>query len=697
MKKIISLLAVVLLTAFVANANPVSQDEATTVCRNFLMQKKLNGNIETTDFQYYKTEFKNQEAVGYVFTCQPTGFVVVAASTRFEPIVCYSFESDYIHQPGFDYAMEAYANMISYFEKNGKDFHPDLAEKWQRYLSADYVATPTRAVVVEPLVTSKWSQEKFYNTYCPWDAAAGYGSDYRVVTGCVSTAMSQVLNYHGHPHVGAGGSSYIPAPYGRQTVRFYEQTYNYNAMPNRPMGNYANEMAKLIYHCGVAVQMGYSASGSGANSVTASDAMNRHFKYDSAWICSRQLFDEIGEWYSALKVDLDARRPLYYSADNGQVGHAFVLDGYDEDSKFHVNWGWGGSSDGYFTISDNDLSQMNSFIYHAEAIRLAYPITDAPGVAAGFNRVDASNGKFSSGMPTRNYAPNTDCQWMLAAPEASRYVLHFDRFETEQNVDVVTIYNGPTVESGVAGTYSGNTIPADVTINADSVLVTFTTDAQNEYRGFQISYQATTASPYCTDGTINSHTVVTDGSGDAQYRNNTVCTWTITAPGRRCYFSFPQLEFGSGDFIEIYDKTTSPARLLYRFDNRNYPEMDVITCDYNKLSLVFVADNWDTGNGFTVTVEPVTTAINDYAGVNDLHVFPNPVADNLNVNFTTTKAEQIHCQIVDMNGKVVASRQIQHNGGLFEETFDVRDLAKGIYFLRIQSEDGYSMEKFIRQ
>lgn len=699
MKKILSFLLAVMLLTGMAQAASISQEQATKVCANFLLQKQINGYTESIDFQFYKAELKDGNVVFYVFQCKPIGYVIISASSHFDPVVCYSFESDFQHNPGFDYALEAYSNIISTYEKRGQDFRPGIAERWQKYLSNDFAAEKTRNQEVKALVTSKWNQDMYFNTYCPWDRTAAYGCDGRVYTGCVSTAMAQVMNYHGHPYTGLGGSSYIPGNYGRYTVKFFQQTYNYNAMPNVPSG-YSNEMAKLIHHCGVAVQMGYTTQGSGANSVTASEAMKNHFKYDSAWICPRALYDQIGDWYNALKTDLNARRPMYYAAHNGNDGHAFVVDGYDENDKFHVNWGWGGSGDGYFTISDNNLSDMNGFIYDAEAIRLAYPITDAPGVCSGHYRIDAAKGTFYSNMPTIDYAPDNTCEWMIAAPEASKYVFHFDRFETEQDADFLTIYNGPSTSDGVAASFSGSTIPSDVTVTADSVLVVFTTDGQNEFPGFQISYTATTAAQYCSASdniTSAGPITITDGSGDAQYRNNTVCTWNIRPSGMsHCYFSFPQIELGSGDFIEIYNATTNPNTLLYRFDKNNFPAQDVIRADYGKLMVRFVADNWDVDNGFTITVEPVV-AVNDYAGVSELRVFPNPATDRVNVSFFASHASDITCQIVDMSGKLVESRSYSQVNGFFEDNFNITNLAKGIYFLRLQTEEGTSIEKIVRQ
>ena len=701
MKKLF--LFVVLCAVATVFATPVTKDEAAVVCRNFLAQKVANGQISNADFYYYKTEFWDNTPVYHIFKMTETGFVTIAASDHFEPVIGYSFESDYLPNPASTFIMEAYSRWIVECEKENVSYK-GVAEKWQRYLSDDFTAEPTRNTTVGPLVTTKWNQGMYFNTLCPWDSR---GPDQHVYTGCVATAMAQIMNYHGHPHSGLRGSSYIPAPYGRITIMFRDYTYNYNANPNVPT-SYSNEMAKLLYHCGVAVQMGYTPTGSGAHSVSAMDAMANHFKYDSAWLCDRARFDAIEDWRTALRNDLNKLRPLYYSANDGQDGHAFILDGYDEDGKFHINWGWGGGYDGYFVVVDNyqEDNQQNpghtmGYILDMAAGRLIVPVTDAPGVCTGHQRNTASSGTIRSGEPTKLYAANADCSWMLAAPEVSRYNLMFDRLETEEGADIVTIYNGPTVESGVAGTFSGTTLPTDaISIDADSVLVTFTSNGENQMHGFQISYTTVGAGQYCAESTnITEEGVyeITDGSGDAPYRNNTVCTWNIKPAGmHHCYFYFPMMTLGEGDFVEIYDATTNPATLLYRYDLHNLPEQDALVLTKSKLKMRFVADNWDTGEGFHFTVQAVTS-VNDHAGVNDLNVFPNPVSDHLNINFVMQDDGPVSCKILDMTGKLLYNKQIESNGGLIEESVNLSEYAKGIYFLRIETAKGTTIEKFVKE
>jgi len=701
MKKL--LLLVVLFVAATAFAAPISKDEAAIVCRNFLAQKIANGQTSTSDFQYYKTEYWENIPVYHIFRLEGTGFVTVSASDHFEPVISYSFESDYLPNPSSTFIMEAYSRWIVECEKENVSYK-GVQEKWEAYLSEDFVAEPTRAAIVGPLVTTKWNQDTYFNTLCPWDSR---GPDQHVYTGCVATAMSQIMNYHGHPYTGLLGTSYIPEPYGRLTVYFRDYHYNFGANPNVPTG-YSNEMAKLIYHCGVSVQMGYTPFGSGAHSVSAMEALSRYFKYDSAWLCSRALFDDIEEWHSAMKTDLNRLCPLYYSANDGQGGHAFILDGYDEDNKFHINWGWGGYSDGYYVVVDNFIEDdaqnpghHMGYILDADCGRLVFPVTNAPGVCTGHQRNTAASGTIRSGEPTKLYAADADCSWMLAAPEVSRYNLTFDRLETEEGVDIVTIYNGPTVESGVAGTFSGTTRPTNmISVNADSVLVTFTSNSENQMHGFQISYTTVGTNAYCQasqDITTEGVFEITDGSESANYRNNSVCTWNIKPTGmHHCYFSFPMMRLGEGDFIEIYDATSTPNTLLHRFDNRNYPEQDVMTFTQGKLKVRFVADNWDVNDGFSFTVQTVT-AVNDYSGVTDMKVFPNPASDNLNISFVTNEASSVDCKILDVTGKLLYNKHLESDGGLVEESVNVSEFATGIYFLRIETPKGTTIEKFVKE
>jgi len=180
--------------------------------------------------------------------------------------------------------------------------------------------------------------------------------------GCVATAMAQIMKYHAYPTQGIGSRTYsdpvnrnyysdIPgSAYGTQSADFGNTVYNWAAMPNAISGsNY--EIARLIYHCGVSVDMNFGPEGSSGSTSTASDSLKKYFKYDD----SVSFFSKSGytdaTWISMLRADLDAGRPILYSGSGTGGGHAFVCDGYQATNHFHFNWGWGGYLDGYFYLT----------------------------------------------------------------------------------------------------------------------------------------------------------------------------------------------------------------------------------------------------------------------------------------------------------------------------------------------------------
>ena len=151
--------------------------------------------------------------------------------------------------------------------------------------------------------------------------------------------------------------------YGTLTANFGNTTYNYSLMPNYLDGstpsNQILAVAKLLYHCGVAVDMFYGPEGSMAFHDDIADAMEQYFKYDSCLTLWQSSYS--GDWDEMLKADLDAGRPIIYCAYANEGGHEFVCDGYDDQDFFHFNWGWGGLHNGYFLTSN-----MNpSFVFNS--------------------------------------------------------------------------------------------------------------------------------------------------------------------------------------------------------------------------------------------------------------------------------------------------------------------------------------------
>lgn len=202
---------------------------------------------------------------------------------------------------------------------------------------------------VSPLVSCQWGQGSPYNSQCPNGAKVG----------CVAVAMGQVMYANSFPYRGIGSHSYSNG--GQQlAVDFGNTTYNWGQMSD-------NEVAKLLYHCGVAVDMDY-ASGATTYTSNAATALSQYFRYKSdARYISRSSYST-SEWTEILFGNLAAGHPVIYrgtqESATSSSGHSFVIDGYDASGNVHVNWGWKGNMDGYFDLSTLQLIYGDSYQYN---------------------------------------------------------------------------------------------------------------------------------------------------------------------------------------------------------------------------------------------------------------------------------------------------------------------------------------------
>ena len=210
-------------------------------------------------------------------------------------------------------------------------------------------------MVVGPLLSTLWDQNYPYNYYCP--AGTG-GPGGHVYTGCVATAMAQVLKYWNYPSTGNDSYSYTHPTYGEQTANFGETIYDWANMPSTLSGSspriQIDAVATLMYHCGVSVDMNYGTNTSSASSRKVRDAFINYFRFSpSTRYVSRDAYtDDL--WIDLLKHELDESRPLFYCGKNVNSGHAFVCDGYRSDDYFHFNWGWSGYDGSYGTTHGNN-------------------------------------------------------------------------------------------------------------------------------------------------------------------------------------------------------------------------------------------------------------------------------------------------------------------------------------------------------
>jgi hypothetical protein len=208
---------------------------------------------------------------------------------------------------------------------------------------------------VQPLLGNIiWDQDKPYNLFCPYNTTAKANTE----TGCVATAMAQIMKYYQWPVTGIGSQSYTDSPYGTLSVDFSKVTYDWGNMQNgygvTTTGKQDTAVSTLMYDCGVAVKMQYNITANGGSSASTSDAgiaLINNFGYDSGvQSYDRSLFTE-SQWENLIQNELKAARPVLYAGNTNVDGHAFVCDGFDSNDLYHINWGWSGLFNGYFQLS----------------------------------------------------------------------------------------------------------------------------------------------------------------------------------------------------------------------------------------------------------------------------------------------------------------------------------------------------------
>ena len=337
-------------------AKPVEVGTAQRLGRNFIQHKEMFAKNAVNDLDLAFTyRASNGMPTAYVFNFDG-GYVIVAADDCSSPILGYSDQGNFNYETapdGLRYMLGELSNDIEKRVQLNQPVPSDILCRWKN-LEAYGVMHPERGqVVVEPLVQLKWNQDSPYNMYAPGGCP----------TGCVATAMAQLMKYWEWPVQGTGEHSYFAMGYGEQYANFGATTYDWDNMiesySNGATPEQKEAVATLMYHCGVSVDMMYAPDGSGAYSQDVPVAINNYFYYSehATHISRAHSYDD---WIALLKTNIDQRIPLYYSGQSQDGGHAFICDGYDVDDLFHFNYGWGGSGGGFLLIDGENFEFSGS-------------------------------------------------------------------------------------------------------------------------------------------------------------------------------------------------------------------------------------------------------------------------------------------------------------------------------------------------
>lgn len=305
-----------------------------------------------------KGEINLSQESYYVFpNANSKGFTIVSGDDRLPEIVGYSSQGSYDENnlpEGFVSFMEAYQNLYNKVNLGDAEALKNLAEikAWRNKKNASAASTSAVAPLLGDIA---WDQTSPYNNMCP-----RYDSVHVAATGCVATAMAQVMAYYKYPkQLKADIPGYVNRwngiPMEIPTITREEGVYDWdNMLPKYNKEANATQqqkdaVAKLMYHCGAAVQMNYGPES--AASVSASK-LAKYFGYDADLMMdlNRSTFS-LDKWMQIIDTELAAGRPVLYGGQASDGGHQFICDGKDGEGLYHINWGWSGSQNGYFDLS----------------------------------------------------------------------------------------------------------------------------------------------------------------------------------------------------------------------------------------------------------------------------------------------------------------------------------------------------------
>ena len=349
----------------IANAAPVTMQQAQQQAANFVLSKhKAPRSLKmvTSANNHLKAA---ANAAYYVFNIGDNqGFVIVAGDDRINPILGYSDE-------GYYDDAKAPVNMKNWLGEYAQQIA--LLDKIPASNLDNAIAAPKAERVVDtrnsiaPMVTTKWNQAAPYWNRCPEFMSVEDGDTIgeMAYTGCVATSMSQIMNYHKWPEK---TTKVIPSyqfsiPNGDYTWSSVEMeelpvtTFDWDHMKDSYNGSedevYTDAVATLMYYAGASVKSQYGLSSTGAYTDDIPKGFTQYFAYDPTTIAIKFRTDFTQEvWDNMVYEELAAGRPLIYNGTAGSSGgHSFVCDGYEYGNYFHINWGWGGMGNGYFQLA----------------------------------------------------------------------------------------------------------------------------------------------------------------------------------------------------------------------------------------------------------------------------------------------------------------------------------------------------------
>ncbi len=688
------ILTILLFISIISWGKIVKEDVAKSVAINFFKSVYFDKTGEPIKRLSIKNSYSiksNNEVTYYIFNFNKYGFVQVSADDAAYPILAFDFNNQVnnnIKAENYLNWVNRYIKQINYIREHNIKATKKIAKLWQALKTNNNTIALGKSI--DPLLLSKWNQDALYNADCPEDQNGPGG---RVYAGCVATAMAQIMYYYRYPYQGVGTKTYTHYLYGSMSANFGATTYNWNEMTNTMSASGNPQIAQLLYHLGISVEMDYSASGSGAFSNVAAYSLRHFFKYSSNLSYESKSDFTYNQWVNKIVANIDSGRPLYYDGFGNDGGHAFDLDGYQGSDHFHFNWGWGGAYNGYFYLGNLNPGS-SSFNNGQSAMFNIYPASSYPYYCSNGNQYTNLVGNFSDGSGPQKYNNNAQCNWLIHPSEPIENIkLTFDKFDIH-NSDTLYIYDGSSNTDSLLAKLSGDQIPNNIFSTGNSVYIEFISDGANTSQGFDISYES--FFPIFCQGTAlytDSIANIEDGSNSQNYNNSTFCKWLIKPtngyPIRLIFDSFDLEQ--NHDIIKIYNPASSPSQLLATYTGNNIPPS--VVSPSGEMFIVFITNASQTAAGWKAHyITGPSVGINQKTNKNKFEVFPNPANTFLYVKSDNTESIS-KILLLSLDGKLI--KDYKKPKVYKAMKLDISNIESGIYILNIISSSSSYTRKII--
>ena len=687
-------------------AENLTVQQAQKVALNCYFEKynQFEGQVDFDQIRILSTYTETYETQNfyYVFHINKGGFVIVSADDRLNPVLGYSFRHPFVIEnqpPNVKWWLRQYADQVKYAREKQLEPEITIVEKWGYYLNDDFLLRKSlkESKEVEPLLTTSWDQGWPYNYYCPATSTGGSGG--HTWAGCVATACAQIAYYWRWPDHGQGYTSFIPAShpeYGMQSVDFENTWYRFDEMCDQPQTvNLA--IAEFTYHIAVGLHMNFDPGGSAP---TTGDSISYYFKFfPGEWYYRDSMPEE--QWKTMLVNTLDNNCPIYYGGNpSSGAGHAFVCDGYQDEDYFHFNLGWGGQSNGYYTINN-----IQGFNYDQDMVPNFCPDTLQfiyPPYCSGLDTCSTFEGSICDGSgPTHNYLNNTQASWLIDPQtefdSVTKILIMVKRLDIFDDGDKLSIYDGEDNAAPLLAELAGNTIPGNIESTGNKIFIEFITSDANTAPGFYLNYKAIRP-VWCNGVTQLEEPMATfdDGSGDFYYYNSTTCLWMIdpgTTNPLTLHFNYFDTEENS-DKLKIYDADSQ--ELLATLSGYYETPPEPVMAPSGKMMLAFQTNNSVQGQGWEAWYD-INTGIIQNEQYFGLSILPNPVTSEIKITFTLPSDQQVSIEIIDIVGrKSVQILDEYMTSGSHTIPGKLSTLSEGVYFCRVQIGNEMVTKKIIK-